>query len=131
MPLLGGDAHEVKPRTILLEAALPLTEFSKQFLEGMLNRMGMSHFKYGSVAGTKGKIDHIAGALVRIERYQADGNGEWLMDAANMLMIEFMVKNHPNAHYEPQDSDTSPGRVGINGANGRGHNDSPLWKDRR
>ena len=128
MLFTSEDDKLVAPREILLHAVLPLTEFSKTFLEGCLNRMGMSHHKYGTVAGTKGKVDHIAGAQHRIERYQEDGNKEWLMDAANMLMCEFMIGNHPQAHYRPTDSDESPGRVGLNGARSSGHNDSLIWR---
>lgn len=42
------------------------------------------------------------------------GNAEYLVDAANMLMIEFMHPAHPKAHYTATDSAGSPGRVAQN-----------------
>lgn len=42
------------------------------------------------------------------------GNVEYLIDAANMLMIEFMHPAHPNAHYKATDRDGSPGRRAHN-----------------
>jgi hypothetical protein len=42
------------------------------------------------------------------------GNAEYLVDAANFLMIEFMHPAHPNAHYAATDKEGSPGRVATN-----------------
>lgn len=103
-------------RTYTLETACPHTELSKPFLKGMLDRMGVSFHKYGAVAEAyPAKVDAIASLKTRLERYEQDGNTEWLMDVANFAMIEFMHPAHPQAHYDPQDSDTSPGRTRHNG----------------
>lgn len=106
----------------------PSSEYSKAFLQGMINRMGVSFYKYGKVEEAyPKKIDALASMQQRLERYLADGNTEWLMDAANFAMIEFMRPKHPNAHYEPQDSDTSPGRIGINNRQSRRDNGDKVW----
>ena len=123
------DYDQVKPRTLAVEAAYASEDVSTEFIRGMLNRMGMSRFKYGAVKDTKDKIDHIAGLKKRLAMFEEDGNGEWLMDIANMAMIAFMTENHPRYHFRATDSDESPGRVGLNGAQGAAHNDSRLWKN--
>jgi len=95
--------------------AIPVirSEVSEQFLRGMADRMAFSFHKYGSVA--ESTSDHIASLRKRIERYEWDGNTEWLMDAANFAMIEFMHPRHPHAHYRPTDSTESPGRITTDG----------------
>lgn len=87
------------------------TEWSPAFVERMRNRMLVSFTKYGPVREAFGKIDQLASALARIERYKATGNTEWLVDAANFLMIEFMQPEHRQAHFRATDSDESIGRV--------------------
>lgn len=95
---------------------LPTTEYSLYFFQYMLNRMGVSFHKYGSVAeGFPSKINAIASMEQRIEKYKETGNSEWLVDAANFAMIEFMHPQHPNAHFEGTDSAASPGRITATG----------------
>lgn len=86
------------------------------FLQAMMNRMGVSYHKYGSIAD---KFPH--GALgtqqvyQRLERYLDTGNVEWLVDAANYCMIEALRPGHPKAHFRATGSDESPGRVNLDG----------------
>lgn len=90
----------------------PWGEYSKKFLQGMMDRMSVSFFKYGRVVDSyPDKVNAVESLEVRLQKYKEDGNTEWLMDVANFAMIEFMRPAHPDAHYDPQDSDTSPGRV--------------------
>ena len=91
-------------------AGVPDSEFSLDFVQGMCDRMGMSFFKYGRVAAAyPTKVDAIANLKLRLDRYEHDGNTEWLMDVANFAMIEFMHPKHPDAHFSPRDN--SPGRI--------------------
>lgn len=46
----------------------------------------------------------------RLRKYAETGNTEFLVDAANFAMIEFMLPSHPNAFFEGTDDDQSPGR---------------------
>lgn len=95
-----------------LPESVPVTEVSNSFLQGMADRMAMSFFKYGKVADAyPHKVDAIQSMQVRLDRYAKDGNTEHLMDAANFLMIEFMHPKHPDAHFTPEDSKASPGRM--------------------
>lgn len=95
----------------LNDTKIPATEFSKGFLQGMLTRMGVSFHKYGAVKDAFPELDPIKSLRLRLKKYQQTGNTEWLIDAANFAMIEFMHPSHPKAHYRATDSHESPGRV--------------------
>lgn len=98
---------------------VPESENSEQFHQGMVDRMGMSYFKYGRVAEAyPEKVDAIASLKARLDKYDRTGNTEFLMDVANFAMIEFMHPRHQDAYFEPTDSDQSPGRVWNNGSVG-------------
>ncbi len=91
---------------------VPQTEFSHKFLQGMLDRMAVSYAKYGAVADAyPSKVDALKSLDVRVEKYGRTGNTEYLMDAGNFAMIEFMAPRNPDAYYKPTDSKESPGRV--------------------
>ena len=112
-----------------LTTGAPDTEFSPEFIKGMLDRMGVSYYKYGALAQAyPHDVDALASLKTRLAKYEEDGNTEWLMDVANFCMIEFMRPRHPKAHYEPQDSDTSPGRTTARGSQTAARNgDKALW----
>lgn len=89
----------------------PSTEFSADFVEKMRSRMEMSYFKYGAVRDAyPHKVNALECLRARLERYEATGNTEWLVDAANFAMIEFMCPSHKRAHFRATDSGESPGR---------------------
>lgn len=91
--------------------SVPTSEYSQSFLQGMVDRMSMSYFKYGKAADAyPHKVDALRSMQTRLDRYADDGNTEHLIDAANFLMIEFMHPKHKLAHYSPRDSGVSPGR---------------------
>jgi hypothetical protein len=100
-------------------------ESSMQFHQGMVDRMALSYYKYGPVA--KANINAIESLQLRLKKYAETGNTEFLMDAANFAMMEFMRPSHPDAFFEPTDSNQSPGRIGADGrdigqtANTAGH----------
>lgn len=92
--------------------AVPTTEFSEEFATKMRNRMEVSYHKYGPVAKAyPHKVNAMKSLQERLKKYQETGNTEWLIDAANFCMIEFMHPSHENAHFEAKDADASPGRV--------------------
>jgi hypothetical protein len=97
---------EIKP-----PPSVPESEYSLQFLQGMVDRMGNSYATYGLLAEA---FPHPVNALAclqdRLAKYVGSGNTEWLMDVANFAMIEFMRPRHPDAHYRPTGSHESPGR---------------------
>ena len=92
------------------------TEFSAKFIELMQNRMIVSFYKYGKVVEAyPHKVDAIGSMTERLRKYAETGNTEWLVDAANFAMIEFMYPRHPHAHFEGTDDDASTGRRQIKG----------------
>jgi hypothetical protein len=94
-----------------VELRVPIpSEISVEFIQGMVNRMTMSFFKYGAVAESA-TTDAPASCRQRLEKYAETGNTEYLMDAANFAMIEFMRPSNPQAFFAPTDSDESPGRI--------------------
>jgi hypothetical protein len=87
------------------------TEFSAEFVSGMKSRMIVSFYKYGKLTEAyPHKVDAIGSLTERLRRYAETGNTEFLIDAANFAMIEFMHPRHPQAFFQPTDSDQSPGR---------------------
>ena len=90
-------------------------DWSIDFIEGMKNRIVMSHHKYGWMSETY--PNHLADAIgsleMRLAAYKKTGNTEFLMDIANFAMIEYMFPQHDNAHFDPLSGDTSPGLDGI------------------
>lgn len=84
-------------------------EWSDDFWEKMKNRMLVSFHKYGPVKDSEFTHKSISDAKKRIEKYEETGNTEWLVDAANFCMIEFMYPSHKDAHFRATDSHESPG----------------------
>lgn len=99
-----------------LKAPCPTSEYSKPFLQGMVDRMAVSYHKYGAVDDAyPDRVDALASLSRRLEEYARTGNTEFLIDAANFAMIEFMCPRHPEAHFEATDSAASPGRITTSG----------------
>ncbi len=89
----------------------PDSEFSQEFMDGMLSRMAVSFHKYGAVKDAyPHKVSALKSLQQRLKKYEATGNLEYLIDAANFAMIEFMCPAREDAFFEPTDSDGSPGR---------------------
>lgn len=87
------------------------TEFNEDFVQGMRDRMLISFYKYGPVAnGFPHKVSAVASLTDRLRKYAETKNTEFLIDAANFAMIEFMHPALPGAFFQPTDSDQSPGR---------------------
>jgi hypothetical protein len=87
-------------------------ELVRTFLQGMINRMTVSHFKYGPL-DTKfpHKTTGIDNARRAMDAYLEDQNTEHLIDASNYLMIEWLYPSIDGIHFTPTDSDGSLGYV--------------------
>jgi hypothetical protein len=71
-----------------------------KFIVLMKNRMYMGRFRHGDFRDPNQlDYDRVGSALHRIHLYQKTGNGEHLVDAANLLGIEFTVPKHPDFHF--------------------------------
>lgn len=87
--------------------------YSKKFVEGMKNRITTSHYKYGRADKTYPELAQaLECAKERIQEYEKTKNTEYLIDAANFCMLEFMYPCLENAKFEPADSDKSIGLAG-------------------
>ena len=78
-------------------------EYSDRFDALRKNRVEVSFHKYGP-ARTNFELC--------IEKYKETKNTEYLVDAANYLMFEFMYPQLDGAYFKPTDSDGSAGTVG-------------------
>lgn len=90
-------------------------EYSERFDELRKNRVEVSYHKYGEAKKNfqSGNVQAIPTMQKCINRYNETGNTEYLVDAANYLMFEFMYPQHPKAHFRATDSKESAGIVGI------------------
>lgn len=82
----------------------------------MKNRMVVSFHKYGPLKEAyPHKVNAIVSLTDRLRKYAETGNTEFLVDAANFAMIEFMFPSHHSAFFEGTDDDQSPGRRSVKG----------------
>ncbi len=79
------------------------SQWSERFEWLRKNRMILGFFRYGKILNNTKKYDNIGSTIIRLQEYQKTGNSENLIDAANLCMVEFMQKNHPNFHFESVD----------------------------
>lgn len=89
--------------------------YSERFDELRKHRVELSRIKYGSAAKNfrTGNVNALQTMGLCVDKYMETGNTEYLTDAANYLMFEFMYPQHPNAHFRATDSHESAGIVGI------------------
>lgn len=93
----------------------PESEVSVRFLQAMVDRMAVSFHKYGAVKDAyPHTLDALASLRDRLAKYAETGNTEWLIDASNFAMIEYMYPSHPEAHFRATDAGESPGRISRN-----------------
>ena len=92
------------------------TQFDIPFLQGMLDRMATSYFKYGNMraANQINGYDGIETLLARLDAYADTGNSEFLMDVSNFAMIEFVSPTQPDTYFKSTEGDESPG-IAIHG----------------
>lgn len=91
------------------------SEYSTKFDELRKNRVETSYFKYGSAKKnfSTGNVNALESMKLCVEKYIETGNTEFLCDAANYLMFEFMYPQHEKARFRATDSSESAGIVGI------------------
>lgn len=88
-------------------------DWSKEFIELMMNRIVVSHYKYGWMSLNYPELAQAVKSIqTRLDMYMETGNREWLVDVANFAMIEYMYPSHPNAHLRATGSEESPGLTG-------------------
>lgn len=98
--------------------------WSDDFATKMKNRVLTSYFKYGEAKTNAVTGDFPENVKARVDSYLATGNTEWLVDAANFAMLEFMYPQHEKAHFRATDSGESPGVLMRDGTNWHGETKS-------
>lgn len=90
-------------------------EYSEVFDEYRKNRVKTSYYKYGSAKINFGEklVDALGSAEKCIAKYKSTGNTEYLCDAANYMMFEFMYPQIDGAYFKATSSCESAGIVGI------------------
>lgn len=94
--------------------AMP-AEYSDRFDKLRQNRCEMSYYKYGSAKDNfaKRRVDAIKSHDLCMKKYQETGNTEYLCDAANYLMFEYMYPQQEGAYFCATDSGESAGIYGM------------------
>ena len=91
------------PQPITFEE-LQQSEWSVDFEKLMRNRLIMGAMRYGRIgAKNKPKYDRINSMIKRLTKYQESGNKEFLVDVANLCLLEFVECNHLNEHFNSID----------------------------
>ena len=90
-------------------------EYSDRFDELRQNRVEQSYHKYGTAADNfgMGLVNALESHDMCIKKYQETGNTEYLCDAANYLMFEFLYPRHKDAYFKATGSDESAGVAGT------------------
>ena len=97
--------------------SVPIEQVSLEFVQGMFNRMAFGFHNYGPVQeGFPEPHDAIKNLKLRLKKYRETANTEWLMDAANYAMIEFMFPKLRGAHFRATNKAESPGSVRSDGS---------------
>ena len=103
--LIAAGVLRPKPNAHPSLSELKISEWSPDFEQKMRNRLIMGSFRYQTFATKRNSYnyDTATEAIKRIERYQADGNTEHLVDAANMCLLEYEFGKHPTKHFKSVD----------------------------
>lgn len=80
------------------------SQWSDEFEKLMRNRLAMGYFRYGALSKQKkGEYDNISSIIARLMMYKKTGNLEYLVDSANICMVEYLNGNHPKRHFHSVD----------------------------
>ena len=80
------------------------SEWSEDFEKLMRSRLIIGALRYGKIgAANKPQYDRVSSMIKRLSKYQETGNKEFLVDVANICLLEFVECNHPNQHFHAID----------------------------
>lgn len=83
---------------------LKKSEWSEEFETYMRNRLIMGAIRYGRIGDkNKPQYDRVKSMIKRLNQYTESGNKEYLVDVANLCLLEFTESNHPNQHFKSID----------------------------
>jgi hypothetical protein len=91
--------------------SVPLDQIDVEFLQGMLNRMAFGFHNYGHMRRHE-KVPHsLKNVRIRLREYRRTRNTEFLMDAANFCMMEFVRPSIKGASFRATSKAESPGAI--------------------
>lgn len=83
---------------------LRTSEWSTEFESLMRNRLIMGALRYGKIGDkNKPKYNRLSAIAKNILIYNETGNDEFLVDIANLCLLEFVEGEHPNKHFKAAD----------------------------
>lgn len=81
-------------------------KWSASFMKLMIHRIVFGRYRYGRKDKViKINYDYIRSIKDRLRKYNEKGNLEYLVDIANLCMLEFELGNHPNKHFKSTDDE--------------------------
>ncbi len=85
--------------------SLRADQWSPAFERFMRNRLVFGAMRYETFDEKRAynKYDTLGYVESKVRQYRETGNQECLVDAANLLMIEFECPTHPTPHFESAD----------------------------
>ena len=101
----GMPEIENKPdKQLITLEELKNTEWNVDFETLMRNRLIMGALRYGRIgAKNKPKYDRVSSMIKRLTKFQESGNKEFLVDVANLCLLEFVECHHPKQHFSSID----------------------------
>lgn len=100
---VGYTEPQEQQKPLDLEA-LRQSEWSPEFETLMRNRLLMGAFRYGVLnAPNKPEYNRTESIIKRVMLYEETGNVEYLVDAANLCLVEFVEGAHPDKHMDSID----------------------------
>lgn len=101
----AGLVETIKPVAGVTINDLYNSEWDSEFEQLMRNRLVMGALRYGKMrAEGKPIYDRISSMHKRLNLYSQTGNKEFLVDVANLCLLEFVECHHPNAHFSADDT---------------------------
>ena len=83
---------------------LQKSEWSQDFENHMRARLIQGAFRYGLMGSKdKPKFDRMESILKRVKKYNETGNIEFLVDIANLALLEYVEGDHPKKHFKSID----------------------------
>lgn len=91
------------------------TEYSSEADNERKKLVVQSYFKYGPAAKNFGDhmVEAINSCILCMNKYEETHNKEYILDAMNYLMFEYMYPEYSDAYFKHTDSNESAGVVGL------------------
>ena len=114
-PTYHGIPNPERKTVTMLKNDILKTEYDKDIDYKRQNLVIQSYFKYGPAKHNFG--EHLVNALDTMSqcvcKYDQTHNKEYLLDAMNYLMFEYMYPSYKDAYFKHTDSNGSAGIVGM------------------